>query len=455
MEEIIDKSKLWEGYNPSHESIKNIIKTQINNLFENQVTIGYYLKRVNDENMFKEDGFHGIGEYAYQTYGIDKDRCSWLIKIAERFCKDGAPCLKEEWRPFSISKLREMVYLTDDQLKEVSPDTTVKALREIKPKKDKVATSQLPERVQGEVVTQPVYCIDGGGTCSSYQNRNNCDSDNSNCPEFTDMDGHKNSLSDQECVNDVADSNETVNDMLDSENNTDSRKPPVGAVIYNVEGNGKISTYVVTSKRSSSSPNYFTVKDLSGAIFNLSINSEHWHCLKEDAKKDSWYREENKSLKVKPVIKEDNSATESSENVIETNNIVSNTEDASDQDALPRPDLPKLKNNDQRKEFIDNYSSWPVWIDQNLTGERYHRYDLTDKVAMVVKVNLKHAWENYKETKTLEYGAEQYYLIGVKSEYSVKGSSFKEDDTRTFYECGTNKSTLIEYLKEFQKGQVS
>ena len=122
---------------------------------------------------------------------------------------------------------------------------------------------------------------------------------------------------------------------------------------------------------------------------------------------------------------------------------------------MTQPDLPKLKNNDQRKEFIDNYSSWPVWIDQKLTGERYYRYDLTDKVAMVVKVSQKHDRESYKELKTIGYGAEQYYLVGVSFEYSVKGSTFKEDSTRTFYECGTNKSTLVEYLKDFQKGQVN
>lgn len=116
-----------------------------------------------------------------------------------------------------------------------------------------------------------------------------------------------------------------------------------------------------------------------------------------------------------------------------------------------QPALPILKNNDQRKDFIDSYTSWPIWIDQELTGERYYRYDLTDKVAIVVKVRRKHAYAGYKETKDYEYGAEQYYLLGIKSEWSQKGTKIVVDETRTFYECNTNKSALVDYLKDFQK----
>jgi hypothetical protein len=118
---------------------------------------------------------------------------------------------------------------------------------------------------------------------------------------------------------------------------------------------------------------------------------------------------------------------------------------------VKQPELPVLKNNDQRKEFIDSYKNWPVWIDQQLTGEKYYRYNLTDKVAIVVKVSRKHVLQGYKEANDYEYGAEQYYLIGIKTEWSQKGTKIIEDETRTFYECNTNKSALVDYLKVFQK----
>jgi len=118
--------------------------------------------------------------------------------------------------------------------------------------------------------------------------------------------------------------------------------------------------------------------------------------------------------------------------------------------------LPILKNNDQRKEFIEAYKSWPIWIDLKETGERYYRYNFTDKIAIVVKVSQRHIYKDYKETKDIDYGAEQYYLIGVRTEWTSKGTIIKEDDTRTFYECQSNKSALIEYLRYFQKkGRLS
>ena len=118
-----------------------------------------------------------------------------------------------------------------------------------------------------------------------------------------------------------------------------------------------------------------------------------------------------------------------------------------------QPDLPILKNNDQRAAFIDAYETWPIWIETKETGERYYRYDLSEKAAIVVKVYWKHSWERYKESKDYEFGAQQYYLMGVKSEWRSGKNAYVEDESRTYYECSTNRSALVEYLKDFQKSK--
>jgi len=112
--------------------------------------------------------------------------------------------------------------------------------------------------------------------------------------------------------------------------------------------------------------------------------------------------------------------------------------------------LPVLKNNNQRKEFIKNYHAWPVWIDIKETGERYYRYNLTDKIAIVVKTSLRHILQG-DLTEKLDYGVEQYYILGIKTEWEPGGTIFTEDDTRTFYECHCTISQVIDFLKEFQK----
>ena len=108
-----------------------------------------------------------------------------------------------------------------------------------------------------------------------------------------------------------------------------------------------------------------------------------------------------------------------------------------------QPELPILKNNDQRKEFIDAYTSWPVWIDQDLTGERYYRYDFEDGTSFVIRVSLQHAYKGYERTAEIKHGHEEYFLLGVKNRW-IPGMP-------TFTESSTNKSAMIDHLKEIQK----
>lgn len=107
-----------------------------------------------------------------------------------------------------------------------------------------------------------------------------------------------------------------------------------------------------------------------------------------------------------------------------------------------QPELPVLKNNDQRAVFIDAYETWPVWIETEKTGERYYRYDLPDSTSIVVKVyhsmlfDHKKAAVKWEDCFTEGYGKNEYYLL-------EKGKFFKDSET--------NRSALIEKLKEIQK----
>ena len=115
---------------------------------------------------------------------------------------------------------------------------------------------------------------------------------------------------------------------------------------------------------------------------------------------------------------------------------------------IKQPELPILKNNDQRKEWIDNFETWPIWIDVEQTGERYYRYDFDSGVSFVIRVSIHHkflGWDKggYSKTET-EYGHEEYFLLG--------GTSGKyEPKEKTFAESGASKSMMTDYLKEVQK----
>lgn len=106
-----------------------------------------------------------------------------------------------------------------------------------------------------------------------------------------------------------------------------------------------------------------------------------------------------------------------------------------------QPELPQLKNNDQRAAFIDNYESWPLWIETKETGERYYRYDLPDGTSFVIKTYLAMLYDfesprrgNYKAG----YGENEQYIL---------------EPGKFFRDCRSNRSTMIEKLKELQKGE--
>ena len=110
-------------------------------------------------------------------------------------------------------------------------------------------------------------------------------------------------------------------------------------------------------------------------------------------------------------------------------------------DRPKQPELPQLKNNDQRAAFIDAYETWPLWIDNQETGERYHRYDLPDGTSFVIKTyhSMLYDWKadvamRYKEG----YGANEEYLL---------------ESGKFFRDCRANRTALIEKLKEIQKGE--
>ena len=125
-------------------------------------------------------------------------------------------------------------------------------------------------------------------------------------------------------------------------------------------------------------------------------------------------------------------------------NMLCELENMEEQEVQEQPELTILKNNDQRQEFIAGYREWKLWIEQPLTGERYYRYEFENGTAFVVRVYFHKCfdiaacnkkWEDrYKD----DWGAEEYYIV-------TEGKHFKD--------CLANKSQMIEFLKNLQKGE--
>ncbi len=128
MEEL---SKWYE--NLTYTEAKDILREKMDNLKMSFIAAGYYLKYIRDHELFREDGYESIWEFAEDNYGIKKSTASRWMSMNDKFSKDGnSPVLAAEFRGFEKSQLQEMLYLDDKQLQEVKPGMTVKEIREVR-----------------------------------------------------------------------------------------------------------------------------------------------------------------------------------------------------------------------------------------------------------------------------------------------------------------------------------
>ncbi len=126
---LVNKAKLEQ----LEESICSGVK-QINNKF---VFIGELLRCIDDECLYTTvySGFFDkncadIYRYAFVRFGLKKTSTFNLISIARRFATNGE--LDKPWKEFSYSQLCEMLSMSDEDRKKVTPDMSVKQIRELK-----------------------------------------------------------------------------------------------------------------------------------------------------------------------------------------------------------------------------------------------------------------------------------------------------------------------------------
>ena len=72
-----------------YDQAKNFIATSIKDIARSFVKIGYYLKYIKEKELYKEDGYQDIWEFAFDTYGISRSTASRYIAINDRFSEHG------------------------------------------------------------------------------------------------------------------------------------------------------------------------------------------------------------------------------------------------------------------------------------------------------------------------------------------------------------------------------
>lgn len=122
----------------SIDSCKEQIRSSLSQAATNFVEVGFVLKLIRDKELYKQDGFNNINDFAKAEFGIDKTAVNYYMRINDEFSVGGnSAVLEDRYKSFEKGKLREMLTLSSEDRKKVTPDMTVKQIRELKPKKKK------------------------------------------------------------------------------------------------------------------------------------------------------------------------------------------------------------------------------------------------------------------------------------------------------------------------------
>ena len=567
------------------DEVKQYIRANINSASRSFVAIGYYLKYIRDNELYKQEGYSGISEFAKAEFGISPAQASKFMSINDRFSvNSNSPILQERYRDFSSSKLSEMLYLTDEQLEQVTVGTTVAEIRSIKePKKDSsfsssktepaseiYATSHKePEQKSFYGLLKSVYPQDSLIATSGCGNKYSCWSchmancnirqEECYCVEaplghpypcttmnvidmIKDEVGSKCMFINLDLVEWITDgSNEKIPCCKDCKKKCGYACRKAAEPIINPHENMNGDPIVINGQpvtvrdtpegdshpmdvesEAENETNKTFASELNMeriSVLNKCIHNQYYMCdLPEElkhvtgpGKECSSEYEEDKTVccwdcqKHGDCEQECNSSTYRKSDTVETVNAdIIQTEPKAEYDFerisayslddvkaailhhqrdlatfmdckvnapivkrtkmeldafqaleegmymhdmpahIPpkpqQPELPILKNNDQRKAFIESYETWPIWIDQKETEERYYRYNLDSKTYIVVKVYLHKGWMWGVQKEKESWGYNEYYLV-------KQGAHFKD--------CQTNMTALIEFLKDFQKKSVN
>lgn len=115
------------------QAFQNAMDHEIREASEGFVRIGYLLKVARDTEILNESGFKSVTEFASSRYGLTPDIVSRYMAINDRFSEGGySDHLKEQYQPYGVTKLAEMLTLSDEVIEAIPAEATRQEIREIK-----------------------------------------------------------------------------------------------------------------------------------------------------------------------------------------------------------------------------------------------------------------------------------------------------------------------------------
>ena len=113
--------------------IKEELEQELRNAAAGFVRIGYLLRRAEESEGYKHDGYDTLTEWAQDNYGLTATQVSRFKAINKKYSIDGySNQLRLEYANYGQSKLTEMLTLSDEGMEMVSPEMKREDIRKIK-----------------------------------------------------------------------------------------------------------------------------------------------------------------------------------------------------------------------------------------------------------------------------------------------------------------------------------
>lgn len=116
------------------------------------------------------------------------------------------------------------------------------------------------------------------------------------------------------------------------------------------------------------------------------------------------------------------------------------------EEEITQPELPRLKNNEERKEWLRNYKIWPIRHVDAYTGAKYYEYRFDNGAVLVAE-----EWKNKGNEYIPDYETVYFHLIGGPEAPRGHYGNRKWETHDKFDRFPDSETAIVEFLKAVQK----
>ncbi len=146
MDKFLKDKVLYGGFTPRDENSElafasfGYILNDIQDIKSSYIRLGFHLCECKRMGYYFDFGYASFYDFVYYNFGLDKSALSRIINVYMKFCavdKSSGYSSKKMWidekyADYSYSQLCEMLPLDSNSLKDITPDMSIKEIRDYK-----------------------------------------------------------------------------------------------------------------------------------------------------------------------------------------------------------------------------------------------------------------------------------------------------------------------------------